>query len=61
MDRPFNIYYDGDEGVDLSSGCSKCLYEWVVFSDFFVVGGVWKYVVTISEFNELYDIWWGWR
>ena len=48
---------DGDKGVDLPTNCSKCLYEWVVFTGFLVVGGVWEFVVAISEFNELHDIW----
>ena len=36
MNSPSNTCCDGDEGVDLPSGCSKCLYEWVVFNNFLI-------------------------
>ena len=61
MDSASNTHSDGDERVDLPTSCFKCLYEWVVSSIFFIVGGVWEYVAVISEFNEFYDIWWGWH
>ena len=57
VDNASNICCDGNERVDLLASYSKCLYEWVVFSGFFIVCGVWESVTAISEFNELYDIW----
>ena len=50
-----------DEGVDLPSCFSNCLYEWIVFGGLFVVGGVGNYVVAVGEFSELYDVWWEWH
>ena len=61
MDGPSNAGCDSDERVHLPPDRSKCLDVWVVFRGFFIVCGVWEFVVTICEFNELYDVWWGWR
>jgi hypothetical protein len=36
----FNVGCDSDEKVDLPSCFSKCLFEWIVFSSLFVVGGI---------------------
>ena len=60
MDGSSNIGYDNDEGVDLPSRCSKCLYEWIVFIGVLDVSGVGKFVMTIGKFYELYGVWWGW-
>ena len=60
MGSPSNACCDGDERVGLPVCCSKCLYGWVVFSGFFIVGGFWKFIVAVGEFYEWYDIWWGW-
>ena len=60
MDGSFNVGCDNDEGGSLPSRCSKCLNEWIVFSGVFNVGSVGKFVMTVGEFNELYDVWWGW-
>lgn len=37
--NPSNTCWDGNERVDLPSGCSKCLFVWSVFSTFFTVCG----------------------
>ena len=58
MDGSSNVGCDSDEGVDLPFHYSKCLYEWIVFSGLFDLGGVRKFVMTVGEFHELYDIWW---
>lgn len=39
------------------SVCMNGMYKAV----FFVVDGVWESIVAINKFNELCDIWWGWR
>ena len=56
MNSPFNTCCDGDEGVNLSTGSSKCVYECIVFSDFFIACIIWEYVVAIGEFDELYGM-----
>lgn len=56
MDSPSNACCDSDEKVHLLACCSKCPYEWVLFGDFFIVGGVWKSLLTVDELYELYDI-----
>ena len=61
MDSSSNAGCDSDERVYLPTCCSKCLYEWIVYSGLFIVGGVWKFVTTIGDCYELYDIWWGWH
>ena len=33
------------------------LDEWVVFLGFFLVCGIWEFVMAVCEFNELYDVW----
>ena len=38
----------------------ECLDEGVIFVGFFLYGNVREYVVPISEFDELYGVWWGW-
>jgi hypothetical protein len=43
MDGSPNIGCDNDEGVDMPSRCSKCLYEWIDFSGLFDVGGIGKF------------------
>ena len=52
VDSSSKICYHGDEGVDLPSGCSKCLYEWVVFGGFslcIVFGHLsWHYVYLMD-------------
>lgn len=61
MDGSSNDGCDSNEGVNLSSCCSKCLYEWIIFSGLFTGGGVGKIVMEVGEFYEFYDIWWGWH
>ena len=51
---PYHTCCDGDERVDLPTGCFECVYELVVFSCFFIVCGIWEYVVIVGEFNDLY-------
>ena len=60
MDGSSNTCCDSDEGVDFPSCCFERLYEWVVFSGFFIVGGIGEFVVAIGEFYELYYVWCGW-
>ena len=48
MNDSSNANCDSDEGVDLPSRCYKCLYEWVVFSDLFVVDDVGKLVMVVG-------------
>ena len=55
MDSPSNAGYDSDERVDLPPDHYECLDKWVVFRSFFIVCGIWKFVVMVCEFNELYD------
>ena len=45
---------DGDEKVNLLARYFECMYEWVVFSGFFIVCSIWEFVVAIGEFNELH-------
>ena len=51
MDGSSNIDCDSDEGVDLLSYRSKCLYEWVVFSGLFIVGGI---DISLQLFKVIY-------
>lgn len=60
MDGSSKSGYDSDEGVGLPSHCSICLYEWVVLSGLFNVGGVRKFVMAVGEFYDLHNVWWGW-
>ena len=47
MDGSSNAGCDSDEEVDWPPNYSKCMYEWVVYSALFVVGGVRKFVVAL--------------
>ena len=56
MNSPSNTCCNGDERVDSPIGSSKCMYEWVVFSGFFIACILWVSIMAVGEFNELYGV-----
>lgn len=45
--------YDGDEWVTLLSDGFKCLYEWVIFSVLYTLGGNGEFIMAICQFYDL--------
>ena len=56
MDSPSNPCCDGDERVDLPTGSSECVYEWVVFGGFFFACILGESIMAVGEFNRLYGM-----